>query len=137
MPPLQDNSSVQARCPMSHHRVGVTDYQLTERERYLVWLANQDLGLRNDGFFRIDWHCLGCDHCGSRLPHNGKAQTHGNNQRVTDMIIDDEDEIVCRLCASGKSDDNMTGQIEAAMNAVEAKQAMTMMEKAMKLLRRR
>lgn len=118
---------------MSRHRVGVPDYKLTERERQLVWLANQDLSLRNDGFFRIDWDCIGCDQCGARLPHNAK---YGIDEHVTDLVIGDEDEIVCRLCASGRPDDNLTGQIEAAMNQAEDKQATTMMQKVMRLLRR-
>lgn len=75
------------------HRRGAVDYGLTEREVDLVRLANLDLNLRPDGWFRIDHACFDCDNCESRIPHNGKA-----DDNVSDCYITTTDMIVCRLC---------------------------------------
>lgn len=120
---------------MTHHRVGVTNYGLTEREIDLVRQANQDLDMRLDGFYRINTDSFECDACGSRIPHNGKA----GDDAVQDMFIV-EDEVLCRLCADGFLDEDMTGlikptkdedvaRIDAQLNAELDREASQMMGK--------
>lgn len=72
------------------------DYKLTERERRLVWAANQDELYKGDGVFRIDTDTFQCDRCDSRLPHNGKY----GKLSLTDVYITNDEGTLCRFCAA-------------------------------------
>lgn len=71
------------------------DHQLTEREKALVWAANQDPVTQPDGVFRIDTDSYQCDVCGSRIPHNAKP----GYEHVSDFYVTQDEAILCRTCA--------------------------------------
>lgn len=71
------------------------DHQLTDREKALVWAANQDPVMKPDGVFRIDQDAFQCDVCEARIPHNGKP----GDLSVSDFYIDQGENILCRACA--------------------------------------
>lgn len=119
---------------MTHHRPGVPNFGLTEREVDLVRQVNLDLDMRPDGFFRINNDCFECDACGARLPTNAK----GGDDEVSDFYISGEGtgpDILCRLCANGFPDENQTGLInpppdpDAALNKELDHEATEMMGK--------
>lgn len=71
------------------------DYHLTVREKELVAASFNDPLMKDEGLFRIDDNCFGCDWCGARIPHNGKT----GDASMTDCYITNEDGTICRICA--------------------------------------
>lgn len=91
------------------------DHQLTEREKALVWAANQDPVMTPDGVFRIDPDAFQCDVCESRIPHNGKPE----DLNVSDFYVTQDETILCRTCSEEEPPSMFETRADPPPNDVE------------------